>query len=133
MTNFALTRNEFATGDKVSVCNLEIDGICQFHAFIEELEEIQKKELRKLSISIWQLSENIKPRNRNHLKGKDLMDCRELKTKNLRLYYLVLNSGLVICLGGVKTKQKKDIQKLKTLKFKIIKFIQDHGEIQIGP
>ncbi len=131
MPNFALSINEYSTGKKVSVCNLEIDGVCQFNTFIEELEEIHKKEIKKLAISIWQLSENLKPRNRNHLKGKHLKDCRELKTQNLRLYYLVLDTGLVICLGGVKTKQKKDLRQLETLRLKIIKHIEDHGDLQI--
>jgi len=131
MANFTLSLNEFATGDRVFVCNLQIDGECQFSSFVEDLGEFEKKEVKKLAISIWQLSENKKPRNRNHIKGKDLEDFRELKTKNLRLYYLVLSPGLIICLGGIKTQQRRDIEKLKTIKVKILKYIQDYGELQI--
>jgi len=132
MPIFELTKNEFATESQVQVYNLSIDGNCQFEAFASNLTKETKSEIKKISISIWQLSANRKPRNRNHIKGKGLEVCRELKTKNLRLYYLILNPyGLVICLGGQKTKQKKDIAALKTLKNKILKYKETHGGLEI--
>jgi len=131
MSKFDLYINKFATGEKTSVCNLVIDGVCQYESFVEGLETIMVKELKKISISLWQLSENKKPRNKNFIRGKGLEDFRELKTKNLRLYYLVLKPyGLIICLGGQKTNQRRDIASLKSLKDKIIQHIKDYGALE---
>jgi len=126
MSKFALNLNEFARGG-VKVYNLLIDGVDVFHEFEDALEAQYKSEFRSFAATISQISENRKP----PIKGVE--SAVEMKTKHLRLYYLVIKEhDLIICLGGHKKTQKKDIKRLSRLRDLIIKQINENGRLKIG-
>jgi len=132
MLKFALVSNELALGE-IKVFNLEVDGIDQFEAFEGSIEDKHYSQFKSLAATISQISENKKPPNHGkRRKIKGLENAAEMRTKNLRLYYLVIKEhGITICIGGYKKSQKKDIKRLKKLSKAIYKQIDDHGRLKI--
>lgn len=131
MPTFALKLNEFAKGD-VKIFNLLVDGNDQFELFESSLEDKYLKELRGFASTIYQLSHkmNIPHGKRRVLKGID--GGREMKSRNLRLYYLHLKeAGILICLGAEKKTQKKDINRLGNIRKDILQQIAKHGKLEI--
>lgn len=132
MPKFALIKNEFADGS-INVYNLLVDDIDQFEAFEESVEDIDYSQFTSFAATISQISENKKqpPRGkRRKIEGVD--NAGEMRTKNLRMYYLVVKEhGYTICLGGYKKTQKKDIKRLKKLQTEILKQIKEDGKLEI--
>lgn len=132
MTKFTLKLNKFAAGT-VKIYNLLINEVDQFEVFEEELEDLNKPQFKSIGATIYQISDNTKPPpkgKRRQIKG--IKGAVEIRTKNLRLYYLVIKEhDLIICIGGLKTKQKKDLRRLKTLKEEIENQIEQHGKLKI--
>ena len=70
--------------------------------------------------------------NLAHNKRRKLANGTELKTKDLRLYYLVIpKHGITICIGGTKKNQKKDISILDGLSKEILEQIKKYGNLTI--
>ncbi len=132
MSKFALISNEFARG-RVKVYNLLIDEVDVFNEFEDSLAAQYKSEFRSLAAIISQISEHRKPLPRNKSrKIKGVESAAEMKTKHLRLYYLVIKEhDLIICVGGHKKTQKKDIKRLGRLRDLIIKQIEENGRLKI--
>ncbi len=132
MPKFTLKLNQFAKG-KVKVYNLLIDDIDQFDAFEDNLEEKYNSQFISFAATISQMSENKKPPPRGkRRKIGGIKNAAEMRSRDLRLYYLVIEEyGYTICLGGLKKNQKKDIKRLKSLKEEIENQIKKHGEIEI--
>ncbi len=126
MYKFALTKNEFARGS-IDVYKLVVDDVDQFVAFEDSVEKINFSEFKSFAATISQISENKKqpPRGkRRKIKGLD--NAGEMRTKNLRLYYLVIKEhGYTICIGGSKKSQKKEIKRLKQLQKDIFEQIKN--------
>jgi putative component of toxin-antitoxin plasmid stabilization module len=56
----------------------------------------------------------------------------EIKADKLRLYYLNFEDlGLLICIGGMKKNQKKDIAQFKKLSKEISNQIKEYGQLSI--
>lgn len=132
MSKFALIKNEFAVGS-INVYNLIVDDIDQFETFEESVENIDYSQFTSFAATISQISENKKPPPRGkRRKIEGMGNAGEMRTKNLRLYYLVVEKhGYTICLGGYKKTQKKDIKRLKQLQREILNQINEHGKIEI--
>lgn len=132
MSKFALISNQFAIG-KVKVYNLVIDDIDQFESYEDTLEEIYIPQFRSFAATIAQISENKKPPphgKRRKICGVE--HAAEMRTKDLRLYYLVLyDHGITICLGGLKPGQIKNIRYLKSLQKEILTYIKENGKLEI--
>ena len=112
-----------------------IDNVDQFEAFEDSIEDKYISQFISITSSITQLSEYFKPLphgKRRKLKGKGLENTGEFRSRDLRLYYLVLKeSGYIICLGGGKKSQPKDLKRLKSLKKEILNQVSQHGQIEI--
>lgn len=132
MPTFELKLSEFAKG-AVKVYNLLVDEVDQFEAFEASLEEKYLSEFRSFAATIYQISQNKKPPpNGKRRKIGGVSGAAEMRSRNLRLYYLVIKEeGIIICLGGDKKNQKKDIRKLKNIRTLILKYKQDHGTLNI--
>jgi len=132
MLKFALKENINAVGT-IKVYNLKINGIDQIDAFEDQLEDKYLSQFRSISSTIYQISDNKKPPPRGkRRKIGGLKGAVELRSKNLRLYYLVIEKhDLIICIGGLKTTQNKDIRRLKTLKEQIENQINQNGQLKI--
>ena len=133
MHKFALHKNIYSSS-KIQFYNLIIDGIDQFHAFEEGLETQYNSEFKSLASSISQLCDNRNLPHGKRRKIRGLKKCVELISKNHRLYYIALpEHSLIICLGGTKKNQKKDINKVKSLRKQLLKQIIDYGNLEIKP
>ncbi len=132
MSKFALKLNQFAKG-AVKVYNLLIDDIDQFDYFEDNLEEKYNPQFVSFAATISQMSENKKPPPRGkRRKLKGIENAAEMRSRDLRLYYLVIEEyGYTICLGGLKKNQKKDIRRLKSLKKELENQIKKDGKIEI--
>ena len=131
MPKFALHLNEYAKGE-VLIYNLVVDGIDQFDAFEDSLEDQFISEFRSFGAIVYQLShKKIPPKGKRRI-IKGVEGGREMKSRNLRLYYLLLKeAGIVVCLGANKKTQKKDIKRLNKLRKAILEQIKNNGKLNI--
>lgn len=131
MSKFALQRNRKAFG-KVQIFDLVKDGKNQVNEFTDSLEEKYRSQFRSLLAYVSFISDNrVMPTNK-HKKLHTLQDTYELKTKNLRLYYLNFKSyDIILCLGGHKNAQAKDINSLTSLRKRILEQINESGDLTI--
>ena len=134
MPIFALKLSEFAKGI-VKIFNLVVDEIDQFETFENSLEDKYLSEFRSFAATIYQISENKKPPPRGkRRKIEGVSGVTEMRSRNLRLYYLIIKEeGIIICLGGYKKTQKKDIKRLINLRALILKYIKENGRLNIKP
>ncbi|NOX64614.1 MAG: hypothetical protein GXO85_02165 [Chlorobi bacterium] len=96
------------------------------------METQYNSEFKSLASSILQLCDgrNLPHGKRRKIEG--LKNCVELRSRNHRLYYIKIpEHGLIICLGGTKKNQKKDINRIKALRKLLLKQIMDHGKLKI--
>ena len=132
MPKFALRLNQFAKGN-VKVYNLIADDVDQFDSYEDSLEDVYQSQFRSFAAIITQISENKTPPahgKRRKLKGID--QASEMRTRDLRLYYIILDDhGTTICMGGLKPGQKSDINKLKSLQKELINYIKENGNLEI--
>jgi len=131
MPKFALNLNKFAVGT-VKVYNLLINDVDQFENFEDQLEVKYDSQFRSIGSVIYQISDNKNPPHGKRRQIIGIKGAVEIKTKNLRVYYLAIKDhDLIICIGGLKTTQKKDIGRLKALKKEIDNQIEQHGKLKI--
>ena len=127
MPNYKLKEIEAVQGIQ-KFYKLEIDGVCEFDKFWEEMEEEGKysSELdTMLALMDYIAKGNSLPKEKfRELKGRpssDLIKEYEIKTKHLRVYmFHDSGTGKIIVCGGKKGKQEKDIKKLRKTKNKYL-------------
>ena len=77
------------------------------------------------------LSNNVRLPAKQIAKIRGVKDGYEIRADTLRLYYLdVQNKRIIICLGGLKKNQKKDIDRFKRLVSYLQKELNDEGELK---
>lgn len=97
------------------------NGYLDFKSFCQG-NKVFEKELKKIETIIIEIAKgnasDIPPTKHKQLKtgGKDKYPDYEIKTSNLRLYFIKDNDNKIIVLGGLKKNQKKDISKLRKIK-----------------
>ena len=129
MQDFKITANTFADGE-IAFFNLKIDGIDQFAKFEEDLIQTELSQFKTLCSRIELLSNKRLLPQQQHRKLQGFDNIYEIKTKDLRLYYCTIkHHSRVICLGGIKKNQPKDINKVKSISKLLLKWINDHGKI----
>jgi|WetSurMetagenome_2_1015567.scaffolds.fasta_scaffold260301_1 hypothetical protein len=101
---------------------------CQYDEFWEQCvrDGNYEIELDKISAVIYRIANKMPVQQPN--KQKDITpeneEIREyeIRTKNLRIYTIILpKTGNVVVLGGKKNKQKKDIPKFRNIKKEFLK------------
>lgn len=121
MPKFAVVKLEEIVG-RITFYKLEVDGVCPFDDFFETIKMegnmvIELQAIFKRFDDIANLRQL--PGTKYHpLKGcKDKWTEYEIKTKHLRVYlFHVPDTGKIIVMGGKKTSQKQDINRLRKLK-----------------
>lgn len=113
---------------KQRIFKLLIDENCLFEEFENEIEDIgqYEEELASIFAHIEDFSNHVllpssKFRILNKGNKKDKIKEYEFKSKHLRVYGIKAPTGQIIILGGCKTTQKKDINRLKRIKTGYIK------------
>ena len=113
---------------KRTIYKMSIDNSCLFEQFEDEIEEIgqYEEELTSIFAHIEDFANQVllpKTKFRILNKGikKDRIKEYEFKSKHLRVYGIKAPTGSIIILGGYKTTQKNDINKLKRIKTEYIK------------
>jgi len=131
MPKFALQLNEYANGE-VLIYNLVVDGVDQFYAFEDSLEDQFLSEFKSFGAIIYQISHKKTPAKGKRRIIKGVEGGREMKSRNLRLYYLVIKElGIVVCLGANKKTQKKDLKRLDKIRKAIVEQIKKNGKPNI--
>jgi hypothetical protein len=106
---------------KVPFHKLYIDGRCEFDEFWDRIKSdgTYKGELIKIQAIMQQLAElQLLPHAKNNdiIVGKEKIG-REIKTRNLRVYYFHdPGLGHLVVTGGKETNQGSDIKHLKKIK-----------------
>jgi len=125
MTKFALQKISLIKG-RVPFTKLEVDGVCLFDKFCEEIEK--EGNLSKQITTIYARMEQIanlqllpKEKCRNITPKKESIKEFEIKTSDLRVY-LIKEENHIIILGGKKSTQKEDLSKFRSIKNKYLKF-----------
>lgn len=129
MTKFRLRKIEEIEG-KQDIFKMEIDDICLFDKFEQEIERIGQYEQELCSI--FSLIEDV---SNNKLlpkkKFRDLTNTKkdnikefEFKSKHLRVYAIKTKEGKVIIFGGYKNNQGRDIKKLRKIKSRYKKALE---------
>lgn len=100
--------------------------------FEESLEVKYESQFNSIVAVITQISEHRKSPShgkRRKLEGFD--SAAEIRTKDLRLYYIVpKEQGYILCLGGHKSNQEKDLRKLTSLQKQVENQIRNHGKLK---
>jgi len=117
MCKFALEKNSLGKGP-IAVYNLLIKGEDQFLLFRKKFSTKQYiKELKNITVKITLLSDGMQLTKGSIKKINEIPGGFEFRTRSLRLYYIQIQSddNIVICLGGLKKDQKKEIKRFKKL------------------
>lgn len=121
MRIFALNKIEQVKG-RINFFKLLIDNKCEFDEFCELLEK--RRDESKLR-SIFGIMESVSSLNRlpetkfRELKGRptgDNVKEYEIKKKPYRVYLFKDDDGNIVVFGSSKTRQKKDIKRLREIK-----------------
>jgi putative component of toxin-antitoxin plasmid stabilization module len=99
----------------VQFYELELDGKRLFSEFIEDLTDAKDK---KTFIAIATIMDNFSFNQKlpdklfKQIKSIGRKDVYEFKKANLRVYVIMQKPNMFIILGGYKTNQQKDIEKI---------------------
>src|SRR5690606_261405 len=111
---------------RVHFNKLEIDGLCPFDGFCEEIK--QEGNLKGQLITIFSRIEQIAnlqrlpaTKFRDITPKKETVKELEIKTRDLRVN-LIKEESHIIILGGKKSTQKGDIAKFRSIKNSYLKF-----------
>lgn len=91
------------------------DGTCQFDKFIEEISrvEITRKKLSDLISRMGCFGDYMMPKKYvRHIKDSKIKDVYEFKKDDIRIYVQLKKPDVYIILGGSKSTQEKDIDKV---------------------
>lgn len=121
MIEFTLKKIEEIEG-KQDIFKMEIDGVCLFDEFENDIES--KGQYEQELFSIYSLMEDVannkllpEPKFRDITNNKsDRIKEYEFKSKHLRVYAIKTKEGKVVVLGGYKNSQKKDIKRFRKIK-----------------
>ena len=132
MQRFELFLNEYGTG-KTKIYNLLTNWKDQFLHFQSELDPSLNSNFKKITSTIFLLSEYEKSLPIGRINKIDGVDFGyEIKADKLRLYYLNFEDlGLLICVGGMKKNQRKDIAQFNKLSKEISNQIKEYGQLNI--
>jgi hypothetical protein len=125
MSKFALIEIEAVNG-KQKFLKLLKDEKCEFDDFELEASKNFKLEMNSLyhRMDLFSMGEKLPITQFRILKGsnKVFTEC-EIKTKHLRVYFIIDNSiRNIVIIGGYKTKQIKDINHFRNIIGEYIKF-----------
>lgn len=127
MGNFSLKEIDEIEGKRI-IYKMSIDGNCLFEQFENEIEEVgqYEEELASIFAHIEDFSNQVMlPKTKYRILNKGIKKDRikeyEFKSKHLRVYGIKASTGSIIILGGYKTTQKSDINRLKKIKTEYIK------------
>ena len=130
MAKFALQKISLIKG-RVHFAKLEVDGLCPFDIFCEEIknEGNLQSQLNTIYSRIEQIA-NLQrlPRNkfRDITPKKESVKEFEIKTADLRVY-LIKEESHIIVVGGKKNTQKSDISKFRSIKNKYLTFKKEQS------
>ncbi|AUD01364.1 hypothetical protein [Spirosoma pollinicola] len=121
MSTFALRKVEVVKA-KQELDELVIDGVGQLAAFEELLATKHKQYISELRTMLTYVEHAANGNTLPDTRFKDvtptgvLIKEYEFKSKHLRLYAIKQLNGKVIVLGGLKTTQKSDFKRFRSLK-----------------
>jgi len=107
---------------KINFYKLEIDGICEFDEFCEDLETADERKTLKTIYAIMESVANLKYlpnkkfRELKVRKKGDKIKDYEIKKDAYRVYLFKDDVGNIIVFGSTKNNQKEDIARLRRLK-----------------
>jgi hypothetical protein len=104
---------------------LIIDNKCSFDLFCEEIEKEGnlRTQLKRVMMLMEQFGNGLKlPQTKLKLIGRsNRINLFEIKTHDLRIYFIRDNTGAIVMLGGKKSTQKHDINRFRNLAIEYIK------------
>jgi len=120
MRTFATKEIKEIKGDKILFKKLQINNVCPFDVFVEEVKKNNQyfSEYKTiLSYMNFFAQGNLLPKKHyNEIKERRLKNngikCHEFKSKHIRIYVLDQLFGGIVIIGGYKTSQLKDVNKL---------------------
>lgn len=121
MATFALRKVETIVA-KQEVDELSIDGIGQLAAFESELTENHSRYLAELQMLLRYMEYIANGQTLSEAKFRDVtpqgesVKEYEFKSKHLRVYAIKKLNSKIIVLGGLKTTQKSDFKRFRSLK-----------------
>jgi len=129
MSRFTLEQIQSVKG-KLKVYKLAIDGKCEFDGFCNALQRQNKNDviIRILATldSYANLTRLPASKFRDLKKPKsDSVKEYEIKTGKYRVYLFKVPNGATVVLGGIKTNQKKDLKRFRSVKSEYIKHTKD--------
>lgn len=126
MPNFALIIINGIVGNN-NFYKLSINDRCKFDEFITEINQDGnlKKELLKIQTLMQDIvdGKTLPEKKFRELKASknDTIKDFEIKTQHLRVYFFKDENNRIVVLGGKKTTQKLDINRLREIKKAYIK------------
>ena len=121
MYKFALYKIEQVKG-RIPFFKLVIDGRCAFDEFCNDIVKAGNEgALKSLLTNMDSLSNNLRlpPSKYKELRGRaknDRIKDFEFKKNEYRVYGFVSDAGDIIVFGGKKTRQERDIARLREIK-----------------
>ena len=121
MSTFALRKVE-AVKAKQELDELVIDGVGQLEAFEQELRDKHNRYLTELEMLFAYIQYAANGQSLSETKFRDITPVGEsvkeyeFKSKHLRVYAIKKPNGKIIVLGGLKTTQKADFKRFRSLK-----------------
>lgn len=121
MSTFALRKVE-AVKAKQELDELMIDGVGQLELFEQELREKHSRYLTEFEMLFAYIQYVANGQSLSDTKFRDItpdgesVKEYEFKSKHLRLYAIKKPNGKIILLGGLKTTQKADFRRFRSLK-----------------
>ena len=121
MSTFALRKVE-AVKAKQELDELLIDGVGQLEAFEEEIKQKHGRFLTELQMLLLYIEYAANGQSLSETKFRDItpngesVKEYEFKSKHLRVYAIKKPNGKIIVLGGLKTTQKADFRRFRSLK-----------------
>jgi putative component of toxin-antitoxin plasmid stabilization module len=116
MNKYTLIKLDQVQGD-VDFFKLEINGKCYFDDFVNNARKDNKSELLKIFQRMDRIARrlNLPSTQRRKIITKQVQEVEiyEIKTKQLRVYYIIDDIPRnIIIIGGFKKTQKQDINRL---------------------
>lgn len=129
MPTFALKKVE-AVQAKQELDELVIDGIGQLELFEREIKQKHERYLTELQMLLLYVEYAANGQSLSETKFRDITPSGEsvkeyeFKSKHLRVYAIKKPNGKIVVLGGLKTTQKADFRRLRSLKSQYLNSIQ---------
>lgn len=128
MCKFALKKIEAING-KQEFDKLEINGICQFDEFENELKGNKKYKAELVSIYAYMEEASInntlpEKKFKDITPAKETVKEYEFRSKNLRVYAIKKENGKIVIFGGYKNRQKKEMRKFRAIKKEYLEAIK---------